>query len=189
MVANVYLEGTYSEYYNHISQTEAGMQRLFKQFSFPGGIPSHVAPETPGSINEGGELGYSLSHAYGAVVRQSRPHRRAASSATARPRPGPGGRLAVEQVPQPGHRRRGAAHPPSERLEDRQPDGAGAHQPGGVDRVLRGPGLHPVLRRGDRPGQGAPADGRHPRPRARRDRRVPAPGAARTASSSGRAGR
>ena len=67
MVANVYLEGTYSEYYNHISQTEAGMQRLFKQFSFPGGIPSHVAPETPGSINEGGELGYSLTHAYGAA--------------------------------------------------------------------------------------------------------------------------
>ncbi len=67
MVANVYLEGTYSEYYNHIPQNEVGMQRLFKQFSFPGGIPSHVAPETPGSINEGGELGYSLTHAFGAV--------------------------------------------------------------------------------------------------------------------------
>jgi len=67
MVANVYLEGTYSEYYTHIAQDEAGLQRLFKQFSFPGGIPSHVAAETPGSINEGGELGYSLSHAYGAV--------------------------------------------------------------------------------------------------------------------------
>jgi xylulose-5-phosphate/fructose-6-phosphate phosphoketolase len=67
MVANVYLEGTYSEYYADISQDERGMQRLFKQFSFPGGIPSHVAAETPGSINEGGELGYSLSHAYGAV--------------------------------------------------------------------------------------------------------------------------
>ena len=67
LVANVYLEGTYSEYYNHVSQTELGMKRLFKQFSFPGGIPSHVAPETPGSIHEGGELGYSLAHAYGAV--------------------------------------------------------------------------------------------------------------------------
>jgi xylulose-5-phosphate/fructose-6-phosphate phosphoketolase len=67
LVANVYLEGTYSEYYSHIPQTELGMQRLFKQFSFPGGIPSHVAAETPGSIHEGGELGYSLSHAYGAV--------------------------------------------------------------------------------------------------------------------------
>ena len=67
LVANVYLEGTYSEYYPHISQDEVGMQRLFKQFSFPGGIPSHVAPETPGSIHEGGELGYSLSHAFGAA--------------------------------------------------------------------------------------------------------------------------
>ena len=67
MVANVYLEGTYSEVYPGISQSETGMARLFKQFSFPGGIPSHVAPETPGSIHEGGELGYSLSHAYGAA--------------------------------------------------------------------------------------------------------------------------
>jgi xylulose-5-phosphate/fructose-6-phosphate phosphoketolase len=67
LVANTYLEGTYSEFYPNISQDEAGMKRLFKQFSFPGGIPSHVAPETPGSINEGGELGYSLAHAYGAV--------------------------------------------------------------------------------------------------------------------------
>src|ERR1700676_1076904 len=67
MVANVYLEGTYTEVYPNISQDEAGMKRLFTQFSFPGGIPSHVAPETPGSIHEGGELGYSLAHAYGAV--------------------------------------------------------------------------------------------------------------------------
>ncbi|MDX2252235.1 MAG: phosphoketolase family protein, partial [Nitrospira sp.] len=67
LVANAYLEGTYSEVYPDISQDEEGMKRLFKQFSFPGGIPSHVAPETPGSIHEGGELGYSLSHAYGAV--------------------------------------------------------------------------------------------------------------------------
>ena len=67
MVANTYLEGTYSEVYPEISQDEAGMKRLFKQFSFPLGIPSHVAPETPGSIHEGGELGYALSHAYGAA--------------------------------------------------------------------------------------------------------------------------
>ena len=67
LVANTYLEGTYSELYPNISQDEAGMKHLFKQFSFPGGIPSHVAPETPGSIHEGGELGYSLSHAYGAA--------------------------------------------------------------------------------------------------------------------------
>jgi len=67
LVAHAYLEGTYSELYPEISQDEEGMKRLFKQFSFPGGIPSHVAPETPGSIHEGGELGYALSHAYGAA--------------------------------------------------------------------------------------------------------------------------
>jgi xylulose-5-phosphate/fructose-6-phosphate phosphoketolase len=66
-VANTYLEGSYSESYPDISQDEQGMKKLFTQFSFPGGIPSHVAPETPGSINEGGELGYSLAHAYGAA--------------------------------------------------------------------------------------------------------------------------
>ncbi len=67
LVANTYLEATYTELYPNITEDEEGMQKLFKQFSFPGGIPSHVAPETPGSINEGGELGYSLVHAYGAA--------------------------------------------------------------------------------------------------------------------------
>src|SRR5579862_9438271 len=62
LVANTYLEGTYSEVYPDITTDEEGLRKLFKQFSFPGGIPSHVAPETPGSIHEGGELGYSLSH-------------------------------------------------------------------------------------------------------------------------------
>jgi xylulose-5-phosphate/fructose-6-phosphate phosphoketolase len=68
LVANTYLEGTYSEIYSHITQDDAGLKALFRQFSFPGGIPSHVAPETPGSIHEGGELGYSLSHAFGAAL-------------------------------------------------------------------------------------------------------------------------
>lgn len=68
IVSNVYLEGSYTEIYPHITEDEEGLKKLFKQFSFPGGISSHVAPETPGSINEGGELGYSLSHAYGAVL-------------------------------------------------------------------------------------------------------------------------
>ena len=67
LVANAYLEGTYSEVYPNVSQDEGGLKRLFTQFSFPGGIPSHVSPETPGSIHEGGELGYSLSHAFGAA--------------------------------------------------------------------------------------------------------------------------
>src|SRR6202165_5010808 len=68
IVANTYLEGSYTELFPHISQDEEGMMRLFKQFSWPGGIPSHAAPETPGSIHEGGELGYSLLHAYGAAL-------------------------------------------------------------------------------------------------------------------------
>ena len=68
MIAITYLEGTYSEVYPNITEDEEGMKKLFKQFSFPGGVSSHVAPETPGSINEGGELGYSLAHAYGAVM-------------------------------------------------------------------------------------------------------------------------
>ncbi|HEY2999984.1 MAG TPA: hypothetical protein VGJ43_15485 [Acidimicrobiales bacterium] len=68
MVANTYLEGTYSEIYPAIGHDEEGLRKLFRQFSFPGGIPSHAAPETPGSIHEGGELGYSLAHAYGAAL-------------------------------------------------------------------------------------------------------------------------
>ena len=68
VVANTYLEGTYSEVYPNISQDEQGLRKLFVQFSFPGGIPSHASPECPGSIHEGGELGYSLSHAFGAVL-------------------------------------------------------------------------------------------------------------------------
>jgi xylulose-5-phosphate/fructose-6-phosphate phosphoketolase len=68
MVANTYLEGSYSEIYRHVTRDEAGLRHLFRQFSFPGGIPSHAAPETPGSINEGGELGYALVHAYGAAL-------------------------------------------------------------------------------------------------------------------------
>ncbi|HEX7592060.1 MAG TPA: phosphoketolase family protein, partial [Candidatus Limnocylindrales bacterium] len=67
LVANTYLEGSYSDVYPSITEDEEGIRKLFRQFSFPGGIPSHVAPETPGSIHEGGELGYSLSHAYGAA--------------------------------------------------------------------------------------------------------------------------
>ena len=67
LVANAYLEGTYSEIYSHIEEDQEGLRRLFRQFSFPGGIPSHVSPETPGSIHEGGELGYALVHAYGAA--------------------------------------------------------------------------------------------------------------------------
>jgi xylulose-5-phosphate/fructose-6-phosphate phosphoketolase len=88
MVANTYLEGTYSEIYPSIPQNEEGMKRLFKQFSFPGGIPSHASPETPGSINEGGELGYSVLHAYGPFS-TTRIFSPAAWSAMAKPRQAP----------------------------------------------------------------------------------------------------
>ena len=127
LVANAYLEGTYSEVYSAIGQDEDGLRALFRQFSFPGGIPSHVAPETPGSIHEGGELGYSLVHAYGAAF--DNPDLLVVCVV------GDGeaetGPLAAswhsEQVPQPGHRRRGAAGAAPQRLQDRQPDRAGPH--------------------------------------------------------------
>ena len=110
LVANAYLEGTYSEVYPTIGRDEAGLRQLFRQFSFPGGIPSHVAPETPGSIHEGGELGYALAHAYGAGVRQPGPRRllrdrrRRGGDRAAR------GELALEQVPRT-RRRDGAVLP------------------------------------------------------------------------------
>ena len=125
MVANTYLEGTYSELYPGVTQDTAGMGRLFRQFSFPGGIPSHAAPETPGSIHEGGELGYALVHAYGAAF--DNPDLIVACVVgDGEAETGPlAGKLALGQVPQPGHRRRGAADPAPERLQDRQPHGAG----------------------------------------------------------------
>ena len=134
------------------------MRRLFRQFSFPGGIPSHVAPETPGSIHEGGELGYALVARVRRGVRQPGPDRRV------RDRRRRGGdrparrELALEQVPQPGARRRGAADPAPERLQDRQPDRARAHRAArSSTSLLRGYGCEAVLRRGRRPGGDAPA--------------------------------
>ena len=129
LVANAYLEGTYSEVYPNISPDEEGMKRLFTQFSFPGGIPSHVAPETPGSIHEGGELGYALSHAYGSGLRQPRfdrclcRRRRRSGDGTA------GNELAFQQVPEPGDRRGGFADTPPERLQDCQSLHSRPHQP------------------------------------------------------------
>ncbi len=123
LVANAYLDGTYTETYPDITQDTEGLRRLFRQFSFPpGGIPSHVAPpETPGSIHEGGELGYALSHAYGAafdnpdllvvaVVGDGGSRNRCA-----------GHQLAFQQVRQHRPRWCGAAGPASQRLQDRQP--------------------------------------------------------------------
>ncbi len=126
VVASTWLEGTYSETYPNVSRDAEGMHHLFRQFSFPGGIPSHAAPDTPGSIHEGGELGYSLSHAYGAVL--DNPDLIAACVV------GDGeaetGPLATSwhgnKFLDRGAGRGGAADPASERVQDRQSDGAGA---------------------------------------------------------------
>ena len=125
LVANTYLEGTYTELYPPITEDEAGMRRLFRQFSFPGGIPSHVAPETPGSIHEGGELGYALSHAFGAAF--DNPDLLVACVVgDGEAETGPAGHeLALQQIPRPRRGRRRSSDPPPQRLEDRQPDGAG----------------------------------------------------------------
>jgi hypothetical protein len=138
LVANTYLEGSYSEIYPNISQDEAGMKKLFTQFSFPGGISSHVAPTTPGSIHEGGELGYSLSHAFGAAF--DNPGLIVACViGDGEAETGPAGdRLAVQQVPEPGHRRRGAADPAPQRLQDQQPDRPGPHRARGAGAVPAG---------------------------------------------------
>ena len=126
IVANAYLEGTYSELYPHVGEDEDGLRELFRQFSFPGGIPSHVAPETPGSIHEGGELGYALAHAFGAAF--DNPDLLVACVV------GDGeaetGPLAASwhsnKFLNPRPRRRRAADPAPERLQDREPDGARA---------------------------------------------------------------
>ena len=150
LVANAYLEGTYSEVYPNISPDEAGMKRLFTQFSFPGGIPSHVAPETPGSIHEGGELGYALSHAYGAAF--DNPDLIVACVV------GDGeaetGPLATSwhsnKFLNPVDRRRGPADPAPQRLQDRQSLRPRPDQPRGAGPALPRLRLHAVFRRGAR---------------------------------------
>ena len=189
LVANAYLEGTYSEVYPDISQDEEGMRRLFKQFSFPGGIPSHVAPETPGSIHEGGELGYALSHAYGAAF--DNPD------------------LIVACVVGDGEAETGplATSWHSNKFLNPVPDGAvlpilhlngykianptrpGADQPRGAGAALPRLRLHALLRRGRRPGHDARADGRHPGHGHRRDPAHPGRRAPRRLRPSARAGR
>jgi hypothetical protein len=123
LVANAYLEGTYSEVYPNIAPDEEGMKRLFTQFSFPGGIPSHVAPETPGSIHEGGELGYALSQRQPRFDRRMRRRRRRSGDWAA------GNELALQQVPEPCDRRGGFADPPPERLQDCQSLRSRPYQP------------------------------------------------------------
>ena len=128
MIANTWLEGSYSALVPAIGRDGAGMAQLFRQFSFPGGVPSHDAPNVPGSINEGGELGYSLLHATGAVL--DNPGLIATCVVgDGEAETGAGWRRAGirEQVPQSCARRRGAADPASERLQDRRPHRPGPH--------------------------------------------------------------
>ena len=135
IVGNVYLEGTWSEIYPNVSQDEAGLKKLFKQFSFPGGISSHVAPTTPGSIHEGGELGYSLSHAFGAAF--DNPGLIVACVVgDGEAETGPLATvLAVQQASRPDYRRSRAADPASQRLQDQQPDRPGPHRARGVGAI------------------------------------------------------
>ncbi len=169
MVANTYLEGTYSELYPNISQDEEGMKKLFTQFSFPGGIPSHVAPETPGSIHEGGELGYSLAHAYGAAF--DNPDLMVACVV------GDGeaetGPLATSwhsnKFLNPGSRRSRVAHPALEWLQDCRSHRAGPHPPRRTWSALPRLRLQPVFRRGRRSHENAPTYGGDTRHGGRRD--------------------
>ena len=151
-MANTYLEGTYSEIYPDITQDEAGLKKLFKQFSFPGGIPSHVAPETPGSIHEGRRTGLLAQPCLRRRLRQSRPDRRLRGRRRrGRDRPA-GHRLALQQVPQPRHRRRRAADPPPQRLQDQQPDACSpASRPRNWQQFFRGYGWTPLFVEGDDP--------------------------------------
>ena len=150
VVGNTYLEGTYSEVYPDVSRDEAGLRKLFLQFSFPGGIPSHASPECPGSIHEGGELGYSLSHSFGAVF--DNPELVVACVV------GDGeaetGPLATawhsNKFLESRDRRRRAADPASEWVQNLQPDRAGTHHSGGAYAVVARLRVDATLRGGPR---------------------------------------
>ncbi len=173
LVANVYLEGTYSEVYPDITENEDGMLHLFRQFSTPGGIPSHVSAPTPGSIHEGGELGYALGARVRGRVRQPRPHRgvrdrrRRSRDGSAR------GLVEGRALPPPQPRRRGAADPPPQRLQDQRTDGARPHRRRRRGRLAPRPRVRPRRRCGRRPGDDARAVRRRARHSAHADPRDP----------------
>ena len=128
VVGNTYLEGTYSEIYPNISQDEAGLRKLFIQFSFPGGIPSHASPEMPGLDPRGRRTGLFAQPFVRGGVRQSRSHRRLRRRRRRGGNRTAGHGVAFQQVSRSGHRRRGAADPASQRLQDFQPDRPGPHR-------------------------------------------------------------
>ena len=135
VVGNTYLEGTYSEIYPNISQDEAGLRKLFIQFSFPGGIPSHASPETPGLDPRGRGTGLFAQSFVRRGVRQSRSHRRLRRRRWRGGNRAAGHGVAFQQISQSGHRRRGAADPASQRLQDFQPDRPGPHHARGIGTV------------------------------------------------------
>ena len=178
VVANAYLEGTYSELYPHVTEDEDGLRELFRQFSFPGGIPSHAAPETPGSIHEGWRARLRARARTRRRLRQPGSPRRLRRRGW-RGRNGPArDQLARQQVPEPGDRRRCPPDPPPERLQDRQSDGAGADPGARAGLAVRGlrlpsdPRHRRVRRRAGR--AGASTACRCARRRSRRHRAYPA---------------
>ena len=189
VVGNTYLEGTYSEVYANISQDEAGLKKLFTQFSFPGGIPSHASPETPGSIHEGGELGYSLSHSFGAVF--DNPELIVACVV------GDGeaetGPLATawhsNKFSRSGHRWLRAPDPAPERFQDLEPDHPGSNHPRRDRTAAPRLRMDAPLRRRVRPDSDARGDGGDPGRRNRADQEDPARGAYRWQHSCVPAGR
>ncbi len=188
-VAAAWLDGTYSEVYADVGQDIAGMRRLFTQFSFPGGIPSHVAPETPGSIHEGGELGYALSHAFGAAF--DNPDLVVACVVgDGEAETGPlAAELARHEVPRPGRGRRGAAGAAPERVQDREPHRAGPDRGGRAPRPADR--LRVVPHRGQRrrPDRRCTTPSPPPWTTAWTGSRPSSGRRARTARASGRAGR
>ena len=173
LVANTYLEGTYSEVYPDISTDAEGMRRLFRQFSFPGGIPSHVAPGDARLDPRGRRARLRARARLRRGLRQPRPRRlrgrrrRRGGDRAAR------GQLALDLVPEPGDGRRGAADPAAQRLQDRQPHGPRPHPRGGPHQPPARLRARAALRRGRRPRRGAPGDGRGAGRLPRRDRRHP----------------
>ena len=150
LVAAGYLEGTYTEVYPNITQDEAGIKKLFRQFSAPGGIPSHVSVTTPGSIHEGGELGYVLVHAFGTVM-DNPDLLTIAVVGDGEAETGPlEGLVEGHLLHQPGPRRRRAADPAPQRLQDRRPDRARPQGSGAGPLAARGPRLPGARGRGRR---------------------------------------
>ena len=183
-----YLEGTYSEVYPEKSEDPEGLREFFKQFSFPGGIGSHCTPETPGSIHEGGELGYVLSHACGAAFDNPELIVAAVVGDGESETGAAGDLVAHQQIPESRARRRGSADPASQRLQDQQSDVAGAHHPRRTGEPAARLRLDALFRGRLRPRQHASGDGRDRGALRSGDPRASAAARTQRAERAGRAG-